>query len=255
MMHRGSEKTVRLAVTSLFTALTCIVTMVFTIYVPATKGFFNIGETVVYLSALLFGPAVGAFSGGVGSMAADLLLGYYYYAPATLVIKALEGLIVGILSRKQPRFHKKQTWKEFTAVLGVLIGVLLGLLGFLYYSGSLEVYLGIPPPETPVSSVFIPMELWFGLGGVVAVLIVVVGFFVKPDLGWTVLSIVFGGLFMVTGYFVYQQLIGGFFFPNEFIGVFAFSEIPINIGQMVIGLVVSVMTLGPIQRALRLVKK
>ncbi|MBS7609861.1 ECF transporter S component [Candidatus Bathyarchaeota archaeon] len=61
-----------ISLTSIFTALTCAATMVFTVYVPATKGYFNIGETMVYTSALLFGPYIGALSGGLGSMLADI---------------------------------------------------------------------------------------------------------------------------------------------------------------------------------------
>src|SRR3972149_6795841 len=89
-----------LAMAAVFTALTCVVTMIFSIYVPATNGFFNVGESMVFLSALLFGPIVGAFSGGVGSMLADLLLGFPHYAPATLVVKACEGAVVGTLKKR-----------------------------------------------------------------------------------------------------------------------------------------------------------
>ena len=60
----------------------------------------------------------------------------------------------------------------------------------------------------------------------------------EPELGWTILSIILGGLTMVTGYFLYQQLI---------FGVLAYVEILVNVGQMTVGLVVSV----PVVRAVR----
>ena len=53
---------------------------------------------MVYTTAILFGPLVGAFAGGIGSMFADLFLGYSHFAPATLIIKGLEGAIVGLLN-------------------------------------------------------------------------------------------------------------------------------------------------------------
>ncbi|MGD8545311.1 MAG: ECF transporter S component, partial [Candidatus Bathyarchaeota archaeon] len=138
MFSQGKMKsTIKLAITSVFTALVCIATMSFTIYVPSTRGFFNIGETMIYLAALLFGSTVGAFAGGVGSMFADIFLGYYYYAPATLVIKALEGGIVGFLSHKKllsSKSHERYKLKVFTTEMGILIGMLVGLIGFLYYS-------------------------------------------------------------------------------------------------------------------------
>ena len=58
------------------------------------------------------GPVVGAFAGGVGSMIADIALGYTHYAPATLVIKGVEGFIVGYLSRKILRYPKT-AWRVF----------------------------------------------------------------------------------------------------------------------------------------------
>jgi len=96
MFHRSSTATaIQLALTAISTTLVCAVTIVFSIYVPQTEGFFNIGETMVYTTALIFGPFVGAFAGGVGSGLADLFLGYPHYAPATLLIKGCEGGIVG----------------------------------------------------------------------------------------------------------------------------------------------------------------
>ncbi len=235
---------IQLGVTGVFTALVCVVTMIFSIYVPSTRGFFNVGETMVYITALLFGPFVGAFAGGVGSMFADVLLGYYYFAPATLVIKALEGGLVGFLSRKKPlfsKYHTRREWKIFTLEIGVLVGALVSLIGFLYYSGIVELYSGIPPPESPTSTIFIPMEFWLGLGAFVALLIAVIGFVSEPEIGWTVISIIFGGLLMVFGYFLYEQF---------FLGVLAVAEVPINIGQMTVGLIVATPIVKIIQRAL-----
>ena len=115
-------------ITAVFTALVCVVTMIFSIYIPATQGFFNVGESMVFLSAILFGPFVGAFAGGFGSMLADLLLGYPHYAPATLIVKACEGAVVGALMKKTPKFKSKLHWKLFTLFLGVTVGILLGLV-------------------------------------------------------------------------------------------------------------------------------
>jgi uncharacterized membrane protein len=235
---------VQLGIASIFTALVCVVTMIFSIYVPSTRGFFNIGETMVYLTALLFGPFIGAFAGGVGSMFADMFLGYYYYAPATLVIKALEGGLVGFLGRKGPifsKYHTEREWKAFTLEIGVLVGALVSLIGFLYYSGIVELYSGIPPPESPTSTIFIPMEFWLGLGAFIAILITAIALVSEPEFGWTVISTIFGGLLMVSGYFLYEQFL---------LGVVAVAEVPVNIGQMVIGLIVATPIVKIIQRTL-----
>lgn len=89
-----------LARAGLMTAIVFVVTRSFVLPIPQTKGFFNLGEAGIYVAALLFGPAVGALSGGVGSALADLSLGYMQYAPFTLIIKGLEGAVVALVSRR-----------------------------------------------------------------------------------------------------------------------------------------------------------
>jgi len=238
---------IRLSITAIFTALVTAATMVFSISVPQTRGFFNIGETMVYTSAFLFGPFVGSFSGGVGSMLADLLLGYPHYAPATLVIKACEGGVVGILTRKRLEFGSRVQWKAFTFAVGLVVGILLGSIGSLYYSGSVDLYLGIPPPQNPTITFFVPQMLWFALGTLVLFLITLMGFVFEPEFGWLVFSALVGGSIMVAGYFVYQQFLIG---PLFNISVIAPAEIPINIGQMIVGLIVSIPIVRTIWRSL-----
>lgn len=88
----GKRKWEKLVFTSMFTALTCIATMVIQIPSPM-NGYLNLGDAAVLLGAWILGPAYGAFAGGVGSMLADLLSGYVYYAPGTLVIKGVVALV------------------------------------------------------------------------------------------------------------------------------------------------------------------
>jgi len=230
----------KVAVTAVFTALVCVATFAFTIYVPQTRGFFNIGETMVCITALLFGPAVGGIAGGLGSMLADLILGYPHYAPATLVIKASEGAIVGFLSRKAPKAVSKDKWRIYTVLVGLFPGALLGMIGSTYYSGSVELYLGISAAQ-PTTILSIPAEVWYILGALVTAFIIFIGFVSEPELGWTILSVILGGLTMVTGYFLYQQF---------FLGVLAYAEIPVNIGQMTVGLAVSLPVVRIVHRYL-----
>ena len=245
MSSKSAAKLARqLSITGIFTALVCIATISFTVYVPSTKGYFNIGETMVYTSALLFGPFVGAFAGGVGSMLADVFLGYYYYAPATLVVKAFEGFLVGFLSRKGRVFvksHTKREWRIFTIEIGILIGLLISLIGFLYYSGLVELYSGMVSTENPASKFFIPVEFWFGIGILTVILITVLALTSEPEFSLAMVSCVFGGLLMVFGYFLYEQF---------FLGVFAFAEVPINIGQMTVGVIVATPIVRVVKQAL-----
>jgi len=195
---------------------------------------------MVCTTALLFGPIVGGIAGGLGSMLADLILGYAHYAPATLVIKGFEGVVVGFLGGRTLKVSQKSRWKLYTSVISIFPGILLGLIGSMYYSGSVELYLGLSQ-EQPATVLLIPTALWYILGFLTSFPILLVGLLSDPELGWTILSTILGGLVMVTGYFLYQQ---------PFPGVLAYVEIPVNIGQMTVGLVVSIPVVRAVYRYL-----
>ncbi len=94
------NKTHKLIIAALLTALVTLATLAFQVPVPATKGYINLGDSVIFIAALLLGPRYGAIAGGIGSALADLLSPYAVWAPFTLVIKGLEGFIVGYVFYK-----------------------------------------------------------------------------------------------------------------------------------------------------------
>jgi len=240
MPKNKAASSLRVAAAAIFTSFVCVATIVFSIYIPSTKGYFNIGESMVFLSALLFGPYVGAFSGGVGSMLADLILDYPYYAPATLLIKASEGFAVGFLSKHNPKIKSKIKWKAFTVILGIIVGGLLMSIGSTKYSGESELTLGFT-----TYTLTLPREVWLVLGGLAAILISLLGLIADPRLGWTIFSVTLGGLIMVLGYFIYEMLFLGWLFGMQ---VYAIAEVPANIGQMIIGTLVAIPVAKMIKR-------
>ncbi|MDY6044388.1 MAG: ECF transporter S component [Peptoniphilus sp.] len=90
----------QLTVFAMFIALTTVATIAIQIPIPSTHGYVNIGDTLLICAGLLMGKAAGGIVGGLGSALADLLTGYTFYAPITLVVKGLEGFIAGILREK-----------------------------------------------------------------------------------------------------------------------------------------------------------
>ncbi|MFX1418293.1 MAG: ECF transporter S component [Promethearchaeota archaeon] len=145
-----------------FSALICILTMVVTIPIPATQGFINIGDAGVMICGLLFGPIIGGFSGGIGSALADIFLGYIIYAPGTLIIKGLEGLIVGIIANPK-KYYKKINYRD---ILAVIAGGLLMVYGYFLY--ELFVY-GLP---AAVYELILNGIIQFGLGGLIALIFI-----------------------------------------------------------------------------------
>jgi uncharacterized membrane protein len=92
MLRFGTRE---IAISAIMAALVCATTLLIQLPIPATQGFFNIGDAMVMVAALTFGPIVGFFAGGVGSSLADLIGGWYVWIPFTLVIKGLEGFLAG----------------------------------------------------------------------------------------------------------------------------------------------------------------
>ncbi len=91
------KKTTRtLTYSALFTALVAIATMAIQFPLPVVGGYINVGDCVIFLSAIIFSPLVGLVAGGIGSMLADVLTSFAIWAPFTLVIKGVEGFLCGI---------------------------------------------------------------------------------------------------------------------------------------------------------------
>jgi uncharacterized membrane protein len=94
-MKRSSIVTIVLS--AIMAALVTVATYVVQIPVPATSGYINIGDAMIFTSSLAFGPFVGGVAGGLGSSLADMWGGYWQFAPITLIVKGLEGLVAGLI--------------------------------------------------------------------------------------------------------------------------------------------------------------
>lgn len=81
------------------TALVAVGTLILRIPNPM-GGYFNVGDVMIFVSALTFGPFVGGFAGGVGSAIADMI-GFPLFVIPTLIIKGLEGFIAGLVTDKK----------------------------------------------------------------------------------------------------------------------------------------------------------
>jgi uncharacterized membrane protein len=120
-----------LTVLALLIALTMAATMAIQIPVPATQGYLNLGDSMVYISALLFGPLAGLLAGGIGSALADWLSGYGQFAPYTLIIKGLEGLVVGLIAWGVLKRRPNRTSSAVgTAVFAIIVGGALMVFGY-----------------------------------------------------------------------------------------------------------------------------
>jgi uncharacterized membrane protein len=131
------KKILKLVYIALMTAIVTIVTMAIPLPSPA-GGVYNIGDSMVMMSALLLGPVGGAIAGGVGSFIADILLAYTQWAPWTLVIKGLEGLVIGFIVHKAYMSKGKRWFYMFipAAIIGIAIMVVGYWIAYGFISGS-----------------------------------------------------------------------------------------------------------------------
>lgn len=97
------------------TALVTAVTVATFVPFSPTKGYFNVGDAMVFFSALTFTWRMGGICGGFGSAAADILLGSGFFAPLTLVAKGSEGAVCGVLC-------KIKGGHKYAIVLGIVVG-------------------------------------------------------------------------------------------------------------------------------------
>lgn len=137
-----------LTIIAMFIALTTVATMSIQVPIPATKGYINIGDTVLICAGLLLGRTAGGLAGSIGSALADLLSGYGYYAPITFVVKGIEGFLAGYL-------------KEKTKINFVICGLIAGLvmaLGYFIAEGTI-LY------NFQAATASLPANIMQGIGG------------------------------------------------------------------------------------------
>lgn len=125
-----NNKTKKIVINGLMISLVCLATMAIRIPVPGTNGYVNIGDSIIFVTSILFGPISGMIAGGIGSALADILSGYSHWAIFTLLIKGLEGYVVGIL------IHKNNTILK--SVLAMSVGTIVMVLGYFLGGAILE---------------------------------------------------------------------------------------------------------------------
>lgn len=125
---------VKLVLAALFAALTCIATVLFPIQIPL-GGYVNFGDCIVLLGAWMLGPVYGSLAAGIGSMLADMIFGYFTYAPGTFVIKALVALVASLLFKAMSRKASSKLDFVFRIISGVC-GELIMVFGYFAYEAT-----------------------------------------------------------------------------------------------------------------------
>ena len=134
----GNNERAKFALLATFVILTAVTTVLIRIPIPATTGYFNLGDIFIVASGLLFGPLAGMVTGAVGAGIADLY-GYPQFVLATVITKGLEGFLVGILSRGSS-LQPVRAW--FAGIVGGLTIV----VGYFVFEAYIYPALGVTMP-------------------------------------------------------------------------------------------------------------
>jgi uncharacterized membrane protein len=120
------KQLVNVGIIAAFATLAFVGTTVIRIPIPATGGYFNLGDTFVMIAALLYGPLIGALVGLIGPALADAI-GFPQFILATAVVKCLEGFAVGLIGGKS-------RWDTLTRpVLALAVGIIILVGGYFVF--------------------------------------------------------------------------------------------------------------------------
>jgi len=115
---------------ALFAALTCAATFAIKIPTPGTGGYVHPGDAIVILSGVMVGPVYGALAAGIGSAMADMLGGYFLYAPVTFLIKGIAAVLCGVVYQRIGRIERL---RSIAVGIGGVIDMLVVAGGYYSY--------------------------------------------------------------------------------------------------------------------------
>ena len=110
-----------LIIAAVFIALTYVFTAFINIQIPPGNqaGLTHLGNIPVLIAAMLFGKKTGAAVGGVGMALFDLFSPYAVWAPFTLIINALMGLVIALIVENRNKFK----WYLVAIIAAIVIKV------------------------------------------------------------------------------------------------------------------------------------
>jgi uncharacterized membrane protein len=210
------------------TALVTVTTIVVPIPVPFTNGYVHPGDGMVFMSVLLLGRRRGALAAGFGSAFADVVLGFFIWAPFTFVIKAGMAFVAGLVIEKCEERPRNIVISCVSVVgLWVLFDVVLQYIARYSPGAGVNGYMAADSANAFAGA----RGMWLALFVPVALILIAVALRKKERIAVPpahIVGMTGGGVFMVFGYYVAGGLIYGNF-------ITAALGIPANVAQFAVG--------------------
>ncbi len=130
---------ITIGIIAAYATLAFVGTIVIRIPIPATGGYFNLGDTFVMAAALMHGPLVGGAVGLIGPALADAI-GFPQFILATAVVKGIEGCAVGLIGAQN------KTRSLFPPFLALFVGIIILVSGYYIFEALVYPYLAKSVP-------------------------------------------------------------------------------------------------------------
>jgi len=147
-------------------ALVAALTLIY-VPIPSTKGYFNLGEVMIFFAAFVFGGKVAGIAGAFGAGIVDLIVAPHFF-PGTFVIKFCEGFVAGTIASSLS--NASNIWAVRTLAVG--IGGTIMIAGYFCYEAFI-LPLGLSATGgIPVAITEVPWNIFQVLiGGLTAILL------------------------------------------------------------------------------------
>ena len=146
-----AQRLFHIGIIAAFATLAFVGTLVIRVPIPASGGYFNLGDTFVMVAALLYGPVAGALVGMIGPAAADAG-GFLQIILATAVVKGIEGWIVAAIGFR--RAPGRQVGALLAGIL-VMVGGYYVFEALVYplLAGTIP-FFGVTDPRAALAEIF-----------------------------------------------------------------------------------------------------
>jgi len=245
------KNTKNIIITGLMIALVFIGTFSIRIPVPFTQGYIHAGDSMIFLSAILFGWKTGAIAGGIGSALADAI-GYPHWIIPTLIIKAIMGALIGLLAKNRNDFKFKMIQGSSILVLSFFIFQVRNFIN----SMSASMLLNHNKELQSIAEADILLKdtasKYFYIFMFLTISFMLILIFNKSKLNNNIsfnyyIAMIIAGSFMVFGYYIASSLMYGSFIISLF-------SIPSNVIQFILGGSIALFILIPLRNT-SIVKK
>lgn len=126
--YKLSSRTHDLVNTALLVSLVFIATRFLNIRLPISinGGLIHLGNTMLFMSAIVFGRKKGAVAGALGMAIFDVLSGWAAWAPFTFIIRGVMGYVVGSFANAKDRNGNSFLWN----ITGIAVSGVWMLIGY-----------------------------------------------------------------------------------------------------------------------------